>query len=362
MTSQPESRDRRELPRNQMLIGDATEHLRELPDHAVDCVMTSPPYFGLRDYGRPGQLGAEPSVDEWVERLVAVCREVARVLKPSGSLWLNLGDGYSRHEREGAPRKGLLLGPQRVSLGLVQDGWLLRNQIIWAKRNPMPSSVRDRLSCSYEVVLLLTRRRHYYFDLDAIRVPADTPSRAGRTVKPSQYPPPQAAAMSGKHPRVDLNHGLAAMKAAGQEHHPLGKSPGDVWSLPTANYSGAHFATFPLSLVERPLLSTCPARVCAHCGLPWRRGKQRRAGRLLAVGPLAPSCGCDAGWQPGVVCDPFMGAGTVALAAELHGRDWLGIELNPAYAELAAKRLADARVARTGNSTDPLCQPQVSQL
>lgn len=335
------------LPLNHILIGDAATRLRELPESSVDCVITSPPYFSLRDYGQPGQVGAEASVEDWVARLRTVCRELARVLTSTGSLWLNVGDGYSRHAREGAPKKSLLMGPQRLALGLVEDGWLLRNQIIWAKRNPMPSSVGDRLSCTYEVMLLLTRERHYYFNLDAVRVPAETPLRPSRVRRPAAYPPRTAVQSlgGGTTPRVDLNHGLSAMKAAGQEHHPLGKNPGDVWSFSTANYRGAHFATFPEQLVERPLLSTCPVRVCLGCELPWRRTRRWRDGRWLVIGPLARFCGCaDAtGWRPGIVLDPFMGAGTVALVAERYGRDWLGIELNPAYAELAAERLRQWR-------------------
>lgn len=332
-----------QLPLNHILIGDAATRLRQLPSGSIDSVITSPPYFGLRDYGQPGQLGAEESVEEWVERFRVVCHELARVLTPTGSLWLNVGDGYSRHAREGAPKKSLLMGPQRLALALVEDGWLLRNQIIWAKRNPMPSSVGDRLSCSYEVVLLLTRERHYYFNLDAVRIPAETPLRPSRERRPAAYPPRTAVPSlgSGSSPRVDLNHGLSAMKAAGQEHHPLGKNPGDVWSFSTANYRGAHFATFPEQLVERPLLSSCPARVCIGCGVPWRRAMKWRDGRRLAIGPLSRSCGCkpETAWRQGIVLDPFMGAGTVALVAERYGRDWVGIELNPAFGELAMERL-----------------------
>ncbi|MGI9003017.1 MAG: DNA-methyltransferase [Pseudonocardia sp.] len=341
--SVPESDEPTVLPRGTILVGDARQRLAELPETSVDCVITSPPYFGLRDYGQPGQLGAEACIAEWAQQLLVICRELARVLKPTGALWLNLGDGYSRHPREGANTKSLLLGPERVALALTGDGWLLRNKVVWAKTNPMPASVGDRLSCGYEVVLLLTRQRRYYFDLDSIRIPAETPLRTARPARTGHYPPDEATPRlhGGTASRVDLNHGLAAMKAAGQDHHPLGKNPGDVWSLPTANYRGAHFATFPMSLVERPLLSTCPARTCVSCGQPWQRARQWRQGQLLAVGSLVPDCACqrhrsadgrqqDApAWRPGVVLDPFIGAGTVALVAEQHGRDWIGIELNP---------------------------------
>jgi DNA modification methylase len=147
----------------------------------------------------------------------------------------------------------------------------------------------------------------------------------------------------GEAPRVDLNQGLAAMKAAGKEGHPLGKNPGDVWTLATASYRGAHFATFPLELIRRPLLATCPERTCVLCGMPWCRAEQVIDGRGLATGPLRRACQCHAEWRPGIVLDPFIGAGTVALAAEQHSRDWIGIELNPGYAALAEQRIAAAR-------------------
>lgn len=333
------------LPRRQILVGDARQRLTQLPDASVDCVITSPPYFGLRDYAADGQLGAEAHIDAWVAQLVDVCREVARVLTPTGSLWLNLGDGYSRHVREGAAKKSLLLGPERLALALTEEDWLLRNKVIWAKANPMPASVTDRLSCAHEVVYFLTRSRRYHFDLHAIRVPATTPvgrSRSGSAV----YPPPEAVPHNGRVPRVDLNRGLARLKASGREHHPLGKNPGDVWALPTAGYRGAHFATFPAELVRRPLLATCPEQVCDSCGSPWQRSLQRRHGRLLATGPPRAVCGCRAPGRPGVVLDPFLGSGTVALVAEQHGRDWVGIELNPAYAVLAEQRLQKQRTDR----------------
>ncbi|MCA1604964.1 MAG: hypothetical protein LC775_05710, partial [Acidobacteria bacterium] len=177
------------------------------------------------DYGTDGQLGAEGHIDEWVKGLLDVCRELARVLKPSGALWLNLGDGYSRHPREGTLKKSLLLGPERVALALTDEGWLLRNKVIWAKTNPMPASVTDRLACGYEVIYFLTRQRNYHFDLNAIRVPAVTPTHARPVSRASHYPPRAAVPHVGQTPRIDLNCGLAALKAGGQEHHPLGKNP-----------------------------------------------------------------------------------------------------------------------------------------
>jgi DNA modification methylase len=331
------------LPRRRILLGDASKQLRRLPAESVDCVVTSPPYFSLRDYGVDGQFGTEATIDDWVRELVTVAAEIRRVLKPTGSLWLNVGDGYSRHSREGAAKKSLLLGPHRLAVALAADGWLVRNHIVWAKRNAMPSSVGDRLTCSHETILLLTKQEHYYFDLDAIRVPATTGIAPGRPPRRMSYPPPSAVPYIVNSPRVDLNRGLGMLKSAGQQSHPLGKNPGDVWHLATAAYRGAHFAVFPGELVRRPLLATCPERLCVSCGQPWSRKLQRHAGRLLAIGPLRPGCDCGQEWRPGVVLDPFMGSGTVAIVAETHRRDWVGVELNPKYIALAEARIAGSR-------------------
>ncbi|WP_199040080.1 DNA-methyltransferase [Glycomyces salinus] len=338
-------RDR--LPLGQILQGDARERLSELPDSSVDCVITSPPYFALRDYGHPGQLGLESDVDGWVRALVGICRQLARVLKPGGALWLNVGDGYSNHIRQGVPPKGLLLGPQRLALALNEDGWIMRNQIIWAKTNPIPSSVADRFSCGHEVLFLLVRSRRYFFDLDAVRVPPRSMAGRRTDVEGYRYLPDDALPEGGG---VDDNRGLNRMKGSGKVAHPLGKNPTDVWQLSTAAYRGEHFATFPLGLVETPLLATCPEKACAECGTPWVREKVDRSQHPPRLGQLRPACTCDAGTVPGVVLDPFMSSGTVALAAEMHGRDWIGCELNPVYVALARSRLAEWRAEHRPSS------------
>src|SRR5690349_22062526 len=148
-------------PRNTILIGDAATRLQELPPACVDTVVTSPPYFQLRDYHVAGQLGLEPTVSGWVANLRTVFREVFRVLVPTGSLFLNLGDSFSRHPKYGAPTKSLLLAPERLLLALVQDGWIVRNKLIWAKPNPLPSSVSDRFTLTYEWVYFLVRQERY---------------------------------------------------------------------------------------------------------------------------------------------------------------------------------------------------------
>ncbi|MCK9928871.1 site-specific DNA-methyltransferase [Frankia sp. Mgl5] len=332
-----------------ILIGDVRERLAELPPASIDCVITSPPYYGLRDYGAPGQLGLEDDVEGWVTALRAVMLLVARVLKPGGSVWLNLGDGYARHRREGAPTKSLLLGPERLALALASDGWTIRNKVIWAKTNPMPTSVVDRLSTTHEVIYLLTRSRRYFFDLDAIRAPhASSQAAAQARAAGRVYPPESAVATIRQTKRTQRNTGLSTLKVSGMAGHPLGKNPGDVWQLATAGYRGSHFASFPVSLIERPLLASTPERVCTACGTAWRRKSATRRGHLAALGDLYPGCSCHAGHGPGLVLDPFMGAGTVAVAAERHGRDWVGIELNEDYATLAEDRLRREREPRSG--------------
>jgi DNA modification methylase len=311
----------RELPRNTILVGDAALRLRELPDASIDCAITSPPYFQLRNYQATDQIGLESHVDEWVAALRRVFGEVARVLKPTGVQWLNLGDSFSRHHRYGAPSKSLLLAPERLLLALAADGWIVRNKVIWAKTNPLPSAVTDRLALTYEVVYFLTRSPRYFFDLNAIREPFRT-SDAQRARPPLNLSPSWTGTL-------DATLALRRKPVAGRPGHPLGKNPGDVWQIATRGYKGAHFATFPEALVRRPLLATCPQAVCDACGQPW----QRRDGHLEA-------CACGAPTQPGVVLDPFFGSGTVGVAAKKHGRDWIGIELNPAYVRLAEARLA----------------------
>ena len=175
-------------PRNTILIGDATAMLTTMASASIDCVVTSPPYFLLRDYNVVGQLGLEDTVEEWVRRMRAVMAEVARVLVPTGSCWLNLGDSYSRHAKYGAPPKSLLMAPERLALALIEDGWILRNRVTWAKSNPVPSSVADRLSNTSDVVFFLTRSPKYHFDLDRIHEPHTSAMTTGKRALSKQRP------------------------------------------------------------------------------------------------------------------------------------------------------------------------------
>lgn len=348
------------LPRNTILTGDALTRLGELETGSVDCVVTSPPYFRLRDYQHPGQIGLESSIGQWVDTLTRITDEIGRVLVPTGTLWLNLGDTYSTHAREGAARKSLLMAPQRLALALLERGWILRNQIIWAKTNAIPSSVSDRLSSKYEVVFLLTRQPRYFFDLDAIRETPLTHLRSPRTRPPRQprsqrrTHPQQVVPAHWRGPSTDPDRGLAVLKRQRCVSHPLGKNPGDVWRLPTSQYSGAHFATFPAILAERMVLAGCPERRCTQCRRPYER-PVHRLGREAVRLALKPTCACPpppdgaSAHEPGIILDPFIGSGTTAIAAEKHGRDWLGIELNPDFVDLATERIHANRT--TANTT-----------
>lgn len=325
------------LPRNRLFVGDALEQLKALPDASVDTVITSPPYFRLRDYDAANQLGLETHVDQWVDALVAVATEVARVLVPTGSFWLNVGDTFSTHPSQGASRKSLLLAPERLAQRLTDTGWTLRNKIVWSKANPVPTSVRDRLTATHEFIYVLVRQSRYFFDLDAVRVPHTSrlSKPSGRTAGRSRegWRGPNAASAGG----------LAKVKAEGRVGHPLGKNPGDTWVMASSTYRGAHHATYPLRLAERMLLAGCPEARCSRCRTPWRRSTIRALGQAAVRSALTPGCDCQARSEPGLVLDPFMGSGTTAVAAERHGRDWLGIELNPGFAAQAETRIRQAR-------------------
>lgn len=275
--------------------GDAHDVLQRLVPASVDCIITSPPYFGLRDYGVDGQIGAESSPGEYVARMVDLFREARRVLADDGTLWLNLGDSYASGSRTAyaLPGKNLLGIPWRVAFALQDDGWILRNDIIWSKPNAMPESVTDRLSNRHEHLFMLAKSRRYWFDLDAVREPHEEKSLYQQEVARRR---PHASGKSG----AQIVPGQAAqsgMAAGGRELNPLGRNPGDVWTIATQPFPGAHFAVMPPALAER----------CVQAG-------------------------CKPG---GTVLDPFSGSGTTGMAAAKHGRRYVGIDLNADYLDLS---------------------------
>lgn len=321
------------IRRNQVICGDALEVLQTLPDASVDTVVTSPPYFQVRSYGSDGEYGQEAHIDEWVTHLRAAAAEISRILVPHGAFWLNVGDVYARSRREGAPAKSLLLGPERLAQALVADGWIVRNRLAWVKPNPLPSPAADRLTPSWEFMYLLVRSPRYFFDLDAIREPLTRPRIQSSTTG-------QRRRGGG---REHGHSGLARLARSGRGGHLLGKNPGDAWRIAGSRVRG-HCASFPLELIRRPILATCPEKVCTSCAHPWERARHpvRCIRGTPQPRPLVP-CECNALTRPGLVLDPFMGSGTVAIVARKYGRDWLGIELNPEYVKLTHDRLARQR-------------------
>lgn len=272
-------------------LGDALKVANTLPDESVNCIITSPPYFGLRDYGEHGQYGLEATPNAYVAVMVKLFRELRRVLADDGTMWLNIGDSYNAYNGnrgasntgfskngplpslpsgagltvKGLATKNLLGIPWRTALALQDSGWILRNDIIWSKPNAMPESVTDRLSARHEHLFMFAKSPRYWFNLDPIREP--------HVSTPGQY-----------------SEG--------------GRNPGDVWDIATQPFPGAHFATMPTRLAERCVLAGCP--------------------------------------PGGTVLDPFSGSGTTGLAANKHGRRYIGIDINSEYLDLSlATRLAE---------------------
>ena len=247
---------------NDIHTGDAVDTLAELPESSVHMVMTSPPYFGLRDYGVDGQIGLEESLDEYITELVGVFREVRRVLRPDGSAWLNLGDSY-----DGGKNK--MLVPHRVAIALQDDEWIVRNDVTWAKPNPMPSSVKDRLNTTTEQVFHLVPEPEYWYDLDAIREPHA--EGTVRNAKKDGYEPFNHEKAKENKQRGDRNDGGQQVEYSDKVDLAAGKNPGDVFEVTTKPFPEAHFAVYPPELVEKPLKATCPPTVCAECGSPYIR-------------------------------------------------------------------------------------------
>ncbi len=285
------SAPRPEALENTILCGEALAELRKLPDALVDCIVTSPPYFSQREYRGEGEIGREATPQEYVERLTAVFREARRVLKPTGTCWLVLGDKYQH---------GQLLGmPWRVALAMMDDGWTLRRDIIWHKPNAMPSAVKNRPTADHEYVFFFVRSPRYYYDADAIREPHVTFSehsrmRGGRKHFFRRGGTPEAGKNGGA---INLHDGRWD-----QAFHPQGRNKRTVWSIPLSKFRQAHFAVFPEKLVETCLAAGCP--------------------------------------PGGLVLDPFLGSGTTAVVAQRLGRKYLGIDCVAAYCAMAQQRLA----------------------
>ena len=303
-----------------IVVGDCLASLRAMADQSVNTCVTSPPYFGLRDYGHAGQIGLEQTPDEFVTNLVEVFREVRRVLRDDGTLWLNLGDSYgsaggnthagfnaryhgtqSVEDKQGRALDGVtertvvtglatknLLGiPWRVAFALQADGWTLRQDIIWHKPNPMPESVKDRCTKAHEYIFLLSKGPRYYFDSEAMKEPAAQPNRV------------RADRFGGNKYVEGVKHSDGSTFTGSET-----RNRRSVWTVTTKPFKGAHFATFPPDLIEPCVLAGCP--------------------------------------EGGTVLDPFGGAGTTGLVAARNNRNSILCELNPEYAAMAAERVRSA--------------------
>jgi DNA modification methylase len=317
-----------------ILRGDCRDVLKTLPDESVHCVVTSPPYFGLRDYGVEGQIGLEPTPDEFVAALVGVFREVRRVLRKDGTCWLNLGDSYAgatvgdkrpgsgradgivddraQRNRNGLGRvngskpKDLIGIPWRVAFALQADGWYLRQDIIWAKPNPMPESVRDRCTKAHEYIFLLAKSERYFYDAEAIAEAAE-PASAERYKYAFVGTPEGAVVCPGDDEGQRTPNGMREYSGT--------RNKRSVWTVATQPFKEAHFATFPPDLIEPCIKAGCP--------------------------------------KDGTVLDPFGGAGTTGLVADRLGRNALLIELNPDYADMATRRIqGDASLFAQVDLTD----------
>jgi len=383
--------------------GDATEVLAEMPESSVHCVVTSPPYFGLRDYDVEGQIGLEDSLEEFVGSIVEVAEEIRRVLRPDGDFWLNLGDSFD-------DRKCKMLAPHRVAIALIDAGWIVRQDNVWSKTDPVPNPVKDRHATTKEYVFHLTPAPDYWFNLDPIRTAPKQESieRSARGFNGSKLTD------TDRYPDRETE---AELHNFDRGVHPNGKNPGDVWEFSTCNFPEAHFAVFPQELPEAPIKASCPPRVCADCGAPYEReveeipawerdrstiereqlqraldlfddsslteehleavratgfsdaghGQQQSgAGRNLdrveqlaeeakdvlggyfreftmtAVETKGWRSGCDCETDEtaaGIVLDPFAGAGTTLLVGKQLGRRVAGVDLNPEYVEMARHRI-----------------------
>jgi DNA modification methylase len=300
---------------HRIIEGDCIKGMATLPDGCINTCITSPPYFGLRDYeGGEDEIGQEDTVEGYVQKMVDVFRGVKRILRDDGTLWLNLGDSYmsakncapppqtvggqrgmpsdfvpaNRKDQKGLKQKDLIGIPWRVAFALQADGWYLRQDIIWHKPNPMPESVEDRCTKAHEYIFLLSKKPRYYYDFEAIKEPAQNWGTRDRSQMRDGTTDPKL-----KH------HGLEGKE---WEENPM-KNKRSVWTVTTRSYKGAHFATFPKDLILPCVLAGCP--------------------------------------KDGTVFDPFTGSGTTAVVSLLNGRNYIGTELNHDYVKLAEDRIAE---------------------
>jgi len=457
---------------NTIIQGDALEILKQIPDESIDCVVTSPPYWSLRDYEVEGQLGREKIFQEYIDELCNIFDEVKRALKPTGTCFVNIGDTYiskgpTRHKgyvdpkypngrvggdcepsglKQSIESKNLALIPFRFAIEMQNRGWIVRNTIIWHKPNCMPESVKDRFTKSHEYIFFFVKNQKYYFDSEAIKEPKAESSL--QRVKYSRFSP--------KNKGITGQYAIVGKDFSEKEKESIFRNKRDVWSITTKSFSGAHFATFPPDLIEPMIKAGCPEFICKKCGKPREKqfckkehfgDEKTQSPKFKSTNSLINSaggrsfyyteqrkypvnqkefavflkqyvsgheqeldnaftptrwrhwvrtddsggalpdkkqylllkqicefpddfdermtttvtilvddkgdkkdfcgwndCGCGAGFEPGIVIDPFMGSGTTAVVAKKLDRRYIGIELNPKYIEIANKRINETKV------------------
>lgn len=324
---------------NTILLGDVREKIKDIPDKFIQTIVTSPPYYGLRDYDVDGQIGLEKSPRDYINEIVKLFRECKRVLKDDGTLWLNIGDsywssknrnGYDWQDNTGKSKNHMLrpggendLGlkpkdlmgmPWRIAFALQDDGWYLRSDIIWSKTNCMPEAVKDRPTKSHEYIFLFSKSRHYYYDHEAIKedaVSSDVSSpRGSKGVKGNLHKGNRETFIDSCSKTLNnsfKNSEVIKNTTDGNcEHEPIKRNKRSVWSVATSHNKESHFATFPEKLIEPCILAGCP--------------------------------------EGGVVLDPFMGSGTVAKKAIELGREYIGIELNPNYIDMINEKISHVQL------------------
>lgn len=370
---------------NKIHQGNSLDILKQMPDNSVDSVITSPPYWQLRDYGYPDQWGLEPTYQEYLEHLWLLMDETYRILKPTGTAWINLGDTYSRGGRTNinlpnnlrkvkvSPNtkpqydsdKCLLLIPHRFAIGCIDRGWIVRNDIIWAKRNGMPESVTDRFSKKHEYIFFMAKQPKYYFDLDGIREKIISQSKT-KILQP--YNSKYNEQKKGNAKSLSQIRQQKRMMGL-PEGHINGKNPGDVsdfWDINTKGISEKHYASYNFKLIEKPIIAGCPEFVCKKCGKPREKiiekesydySKSKR--QITNVPNRSESrhntaekptlkrkiigltdCGCNVGFEGGIILDPFCGVGTTLIRTLQLNRRIIGIDGSKEYCEIARKKIS----------------------
>ncbi len=376
-----------DLPINQIICGEALDTFKTLPSNSINCCISSPPYWALRDYGIEGQLGLEPTFEGYIDKLCGIYDEVKRVLRPDGTCFVNLGDTYnnatpgardtkrwpkqSRNDHTPNERppatvqtKSLCLIPQRFAIEMVSRGWILRNVLIWHKPNPMPSSAKDRFTVDFEYVYFFVKSKKYWFEQQF--EPYLTESNAERPRmgqgQNTQYEQKRGEAKNLVRKKPHSMHESRTEGIDQRQFNPLGRNKRCVWTIPTEPRSEAHFATFPQKLVEPMILSGCPRYICTKCGKAREKiydrtatnhktmdymntaaggatagGTGKNFPEVVLVEKGYTDCGCSAEWRAGICLDMFCGSGTVCRVAAQNQRDYIGIDLNPEYIEKIAK-------------------------